>query len=143
MDLYRGYGAQTGYLCGFPTTGVRWERAALTPDEVLSVSYIDWSYWLELSGGTRSPRRAAERIRDGHTPYGVSNDGFATMARMVGHGHLFPELIVASTGEPDARTVCVEGHARLTAYALAADALPPQMDVLLATSPDVAAWWAY
>jgi hypothetical protein len=36
---------------------------ALTPAELADVRYIDWDYWLEVSGGTRRPRDAIARMR--------------------------------------------------------------------------------
>jgi hypothetical protein len=41
------------------------ENAArrLTPAELADVRYIDWDYWLEVSGGTRRPRDAIARMR--------------------------------------------------------------------------------
>ena len=58
----RDYGRSQGLFHGFPDD-VRWQRATLTPDEVLVVRYIDYDYWVELSGGSRRPLDAAERIR--------------------------------------------------------------------------------
>ncbi len=39
--------------------------------------------------------------------------------------------------------VLLEGHARLTAYMLRPDALPPELDVLVGTSPEMDAWGLY
>jgi hypothetical protein len=43
---------------GFPA-GIEWFRAALERDEVLEVLYVNWDWWLRLSGGSRRPRDAA------------------------------------------------------------------------------------
>src|SRR5262245_64221685 len=52
LAVHRGYGTREGhYLSGFPTRGVQWAWWALTPNELSSVKYIAWDYWLELSGG--------------------------------------------------------------------------------------------
>jgi hypothetical protein len=53
-----------------------------------------------------------------------------------------PELIAVTTydGEP---LVVVEGHVRLTAYALHHEYLPPSLEILLGISPAVADWWAW
>ena len=50
---------------GLPYGDVGWSRVALRRDEVLAIRYIDYDYWVELSGGTRLPADAAQRIRAG------------------------------------------------------------------------------
>ena len=37
----------------------------------------------------------------------------------------------------------LEGHARLTAYMLCPDALPPELEVLVGSSPKMAGWGLY
>ncbi len=143
LRLYRGYGPDAGqYLSGFPTEGVRWERAALTPDELRQVKYITWSYWLELSGGSRLPSDAADRIRTGVRPYGVSNERVLKLAKLVAVGVTFPEPILVTAHEQGGLVV-LEGHVRLTAYALHPDALPPELEVIVGYSPHVAQWPLY
>jgi hypothetical protein len=140
---YRGYGTDAGqYLSGFPTHGVRWEWAALSRDELSSVRYINWSYWLELSGGSRRPDDAAERIRAGVEPFGVSNASFFTMAEHVAAGRVFAPLILAATHEAGGLVV-VEGHGRLTAYVLELARLPDEIKVLVGSSAEVARWPLY
>lgn len=135
LTTLRGYGSREGLFHGFPHD-VQWEWVALTPDEVLAVRYIEYDYWAELSGGSRLPLDAAERIRAGITVFRVPNDGFVELADALGRRAL-PELIVVGS---DGRLVVLEGHARLTAYALRPEALPPELDVLLGRSPRIAEW---
>jgi hypothetical protein len=143
LALHRGYGTDNDrYLSGFPTESVRWEWAALSPAELHQVRYIDWDYWLELSGGSRRPADAAERIRAGVRPYGVTNDGVLAMAALVSAGTIFPPLILVTAHE-EGGLVVLEGHVRLTAYALAPDALPAELEVLVGYSPAIARWPAY
>jgi hypothetical protein len=143
LRVYRGYGTEDGrYLSAFPTTGVRWDWVAVTPDELRHVRYIDWDYWLELSGGSRLPTDAAERLRVGVRPYDLSTDRFLAMAARVAAGTLFPPLILVSAQEQGGLVV-LEGHVRLTAYALALDALPPELEVLVGSSPEIARWPNY
>jgi len=140
---YRGYGTDAGqYLSGFPTRGVRWAWVGLSPDELGSARYINWSYWLELSGGSRGPGDAAERIRAGIEPYGVSNAALLAMAERVAAGEVFAPLILAQAHESGGLVV-VEGHARLTAYALELRRLPREIEVLLGSSADIARWPLY
>jgi len=150
LAAHRGYGtAADTYLAGFPTAGVRWAWWALSPEEVLTARYIDWDYWLELSGGTRRPADAAACIRAGAAPYGVSNEGAWAVAAAVRVGAPLPPLILVTACHPplpgaDAGgLVVLEGHLRLTGYALAAEALPPTLAVLVGSSPAVARWTGY
>lgn len=144
IALHRGYGlANDQYLSDFPTSGVDWQRVTLMREELLNVHYINWDYWLELSGGTRLPTDAARRIREGVCPYGVSHDGPRAVAEGVRNGVRYPELILVTSGEPGANLVVVEGHIRLTGYALALDELPSETEVILGTSVAVKNWSCY
>ena len=51
LTQHRGYGTRTGLFDGFPRD-VCWEWMAITPAELATVRYIDYDYWVELSGGT-------------------------------------------------------------------------------------------
>ena len=136
LTKLRGYESREGLFHGLPDD-IRWERAALTPEEVLAVRYIEYDYWVELSGGTRLPLDAADRIRAGITVFRVPNDGFFELADALGTGPL-PELIVV--GGASEKLVVLEGHARLTAFALRPEALPPELDVLLGRSLRITDW---
>jgi hypothetical protein len=54
----RAYETRDGVFGGFPD-GVQWQRVVLAREELVAVRYIDWDYWLELSGGSQSPVDAA------------------------------------------------------------------------------------
>src|SRR5712691_6932502 len=62
LDRHRGWLRREGLFAGLPLK-IDWSRAALTRDEVLAIRYINWDWWLDVSGGTRRPLDAAERIR--------------------------------------------------------------------------------
>jgi hypothetical protein len=64
LDEHRAYERRDGLFLGFPRD-VAWFRAALERDELLDILYVDWDWWLTLSGGSRRPRDAARRIRAG------------------------------------------------------------------------------
>ena len=133
LTEHREYGTRTGLFEGFPDD-VSWQWMAITPAELATVLYIDYDYWVELSGGTRLAVDAAPRIRAGVAPFGVSSDWALGMAREVARGARFPPLILVTTG-PGGDLVVLEGHARLTAYMLARDQLPPELEVLVGSSP--------
>lgn len=134
----RGYDG-AGLFNGFPAD-VRWEWAAITPEELMSVRYIDYSYWVELSGGTRLPTDGARRIREGVEPFGVPSAGFFELADELATGAQFSPLILV---DGPAGLVVLEGHARLTAYALQRAAVPPELEVLVGSSPSMSRWALY
>jgi len=84
------------------------------------IRYINYSYWNELSNYTGSPLEAVATIKEGRTVYGVSNEAFLKGAEELAKGIKFPPLILL-TDESEQRYIILEGHARMTAYALAPD----------------------
>jgi len=138
LTQHREYGTRTGLFDGFPHD-VCWEWMAITPAELAKVRYVDYDYWVELSGGTCLAVDAAPRIRAGVAPFGVSSDWALGMAQAVADGARFPPLILVTTG-PSGGLVVLEGHVRLTAYMLCPDRLPPELEVLVGSSPGAAGW---
>ena len=133
LTQHRGYGTRIELFDGFPDD-VRWQWMAITPAELARVRYIDYDYWVELSGGTRLAADAAPRIRAAVAPFGVPSDWALGMAQEVAAGARFPPLILVTTGA-GGDLVVLEGHARLTAFMLARDSLPPELEVLVGSSP--------
>ena len=140
LSAARGYGQRTEVFGGFPRD-VEWLEVELTKAELARVKYIDYSYWTELMGGSRLPKDAAAAIEAGTEIFGVSNDGFKRAARAVREGKQFPTMILA--GETTDNLVALEGHLRLTAYALAWDNVPETMKVIVGVSPHMGEWGLY
>lgn len=138
LAVTRGYGqGRDVFDESFPaSSSVRWVRAELEPAELARVRYIDYSYWNELSGGSRLPADAAQRIRAGVSVFGVSNQRFLDAADAVARGERFGPLILAGQRLDD--LVCVEGHLRLTGYALAG--FPVTVECLIGTAPTMGRW---
>lgn len=134
----RGYGSRTDFFEGFPDD-VRWQWMAITPAELARVRYIDYSYWNELSGGSRLAVDAAPRIRAGVAPFGVPSDGLLSLAQEVAAGARFPPLILVTTG-PGGGLVVLEGHVRLSAFMLARGHLPRELEVLVGSSAAMTRW---
>jgi hypothetical protein len=132
LEEHRAYVSREGLFFGFPEH-VYWHRAALAADEVLEIRYINWDWWLRISEGTRSAREAARRIRAGEVA-GITADEHAPI---VAAAHT--ELIAAATPALSP-LVLVEGHVRLTAYALFPDRLPDELEILLGISDEMAGW---
>jgi len=131
----RGYREDRELFEAFPTE-VRWVKALLAPDELARVRYIEYSYWNEISGGSRLPADAARRIRAGVEAFGVPNHRFLTLASAIACGERFPPLILA--GVTAEELVCLEGHVRLTGYALAS--FPFEVECLVGTALTMGRW---
>jgi hypothetical protein len=141
LDMHRGCESRVGLFAGFPRD-VRWEWVALSPEKLLSTKYINYDYWRELSGGSRLAADAPAVIRAGVTPFRVSSEWAIHFGETFAAGAQFPPLILVSSA-PHMQLVVLEGHARLTAYAMHPDALPSEVEVLLGTSFDMVHWPLY
>jgi hypothetical protein len=141
LDELRAYVRREGLFGGFPDD-VCWQRVAVTPEELGSVRYIRYDYWIELSGGSRLATDAARRIRAGSESFGVSNAGFRELAVELADGAAMSELIMVTAGGSSSLVV-LEGHARLTALALRPDVVPPELVVLCGTSTAMTRWWLW
>jgi hypothetical protein len=126
-----------GLFGGFPSD-VAWSRVALTRNEVLAIRYINWDWWLRLSGGSRSAPDAAARIRAGAIAGVDDGPENELIARAAAQN---PELIAVRA--PGGYLVLLEGHVRLTAYALYPQYLPDELEVFLGESPGMERWSEY
>lgn len=134
LERHRRYESRTGMFHGFPTE-IEWLRVALAPEEVLEILFLNSSWWLRLSAGSRRPRDAARLLSEGQEP--DSHQEHEAIARALGPGT--PELIVVSESL-GSHLVLVEGHNRLLSYALYPDVLPPALEVFLGVAPALAGW---
>jgi hypothetical protein len=137
LDRHRAWLRRGGLFDGFPEQ-VAWSLAALAPEEVLAIRYINWDWWLRISGGTRRPVDAAARIRRGEVA-GVSVEEHEPIAARLRAAEPQPPLIAVAP--PDlSRLVVLEGHVRLTAYALYPEYLPAELEIYLGAAPDMGRW---
>ena len=141
LGAYRGYGRNEGYFIGFPTD-VRWERAILTRQDLEQVRYIEYDYWVELSGGTRMAVDGARNALLGKVVFHVPSSGLVYMANELQQGAQFPPLILV-TRDVDAYLVVMEGHMRLTAYLIAPEYIPSELEVILGSSKHLTDWGCY
>ncbi|MCL2284740.1 MAG: hypothetical protein FWC32_00070 [Firmicutes bacterium] len=116
LNRFRGYGRNDELFTNYPST-VNWVWASFGIDDMDKIIYIEYSYWNELSDYTGSPVEAAKTIRAGKTIYDVPNDGFIKAEESLKNGTVFPPLIFL-TEETESRYILLEGHLRMTAYAL-------------------------
>ena len=137
LDRHRAWRRRKGLFDGFPYW-VAWSRVALMPEEVLAIRYINWDWWLRISGGTRRPVEAAARIRQNEVA-GVSAEEHEPIAAGLQAAEQPPELIAVAPPSRS-RLVLLEGHVRLTAYALYPEYLPAELEIYLGTSEDIERW---
>lgn len=141
FSSYRNYKENKGLFENFPID-VHWKRRALAAEELKKVKYINYDYWVELSGGSRSPVDAAKNIIIGQEIFNQSNQQFLDAAATLKKGEGFPELILVSTDE-QADLVILEGHLRLTAYMLAPQYIPSKISVIIGYSKNFTKWDLY
>lgn len=116
LGEFRGYGLNRELFERFPTE-IEWSLCNFASGDLSKIRYIDYSYWNELSQGTHSPLTAAQTILNGTEIYGQSNDGFVKAAEFIkSGGKFFRPILLTSDHES---FVIVEGHLRMTAFALA------------------------
>lgn len=113
---FRGYSLNQEMFERFPAIA-EWSLCSFTRDDLEKIRYIDYSYWNELSAGTHMPMTAAETIRKGVSIYGQDNSGFLRAAEYIRSGGTFPRMFFLTSDFEN--YVIVEGHLRMTAYALA------------------------
>jgi hypothetical protein len=137
LDRHRAWLRREGLFDGFPEQ-VEWSRAALVPEEVLTIRYINWDSWLRISNGTRRPGDAAARIRRGEIAGVTAEEHEPIAARL--HAAEPPAELIAVAQPDRSQLVVVEGHVRLTAYALYPEYLPAELEIYVGTAPDMHRW---
>lgn len=137
----RGFGRNTDLFENFPTE-VKWHKAVFQKQDLSEVMYINYSYWNELSGGTRLPIQASKKINNHIEVFGASNQGFHNISVAIKNGKVFPKLIFVAMNATS-RVVVLEGHARLTAYYIDSEFIPDEMEVLIGYSDKFSEWDLY
>lgn len=101
---------------GFPEK-VDWYYGVLPPDLLERVRFMDYSYWNELSGGSRRPVDVLPTLQAGRLPPWLTELGTSwcfEFAAELATAEVVDDVIVM--GAPDlCDLVLLEGHARLTA----------------------------
>jgi hypothetical protein len=118
LNEYRGYEDKNRLFEGFPTN-IEWYYILLNKDDIRRIRYINYDYWVELSKGSRYAIDAAKNIRKGIEVYGISNKHFIEVSEAFKRRTKFEPLILIAPIEDKEDMIVLEGHLRLTAYALA------------------------
>lgn len=116
LAKYRGWRENRALFTDFPEK-VQWMLVQLTIDELLDVYYVDYSYWNDLSKGTRLVSAGVKSVREGVEVFNISNDGFWKVATNIEAGLKLPRLILFEKNVQ--KLQLLEGHLRATAYGLA------------------------
>lgn len=72
---------------------VTWYKAVFQKQDLSEVMYINYSYWNELSIGTRLPIHASKNIIENVEVFGLNNQGFHDISAVIKNGKVFPKLI--------------------------------------------------
>lgn len=137
----RGYGMNEHLFENFPPN-VRWGKFYLSIEKLKNIKYINWSYWLELSNGSRLAVEAVKNIKKGIKVFNESNEPFFKIAKDFKNGKKFSPLILVSA-DHNKTLIILEGHKRLTAYMLEPTFLPEKMEVIIGNSSDFIKWDLY
>ncbi len=116
LGAVRGYGRNESMFERFPIV-TDWKLCGFSQPDLEKIRYIHYSYWNMLSGGTHRPTDAAEMIRRGICVYEQSNEGFLRAASHIRNNGTFPSMFFLTADYEE--YVIVEGHLRMTAYAMA------------------------
>jgi hypothetical protein len=138
LGEFRGWSDRL-LFAGFPQD-VMWSRVQLDRNELDAIKYINYSYWVELSGGSRQPRDAARRIAAGLAE--EHRHGYEAIAERIRQRGALPEMILVAD-RAEGRLVVLEGNARLTGYILAGEQAPESIEALFGLSPKMPKWGLY
>jgi hypothetical protein len=137
LGEFRGYGRNEEIFTDFPND-VEWFRALLDRSDLLKIRYMNYSYWIDLSGGSRLVVDAAKRVEAGEIEKATA-DWIRASADAVKGGASFPKLILVSRNR-QSDLIILEGHLRATAYLFSLDYLPAEVPVIVGYSEKIEKW---
>ncbi len=136
LGRYRGWKRNQFIFHNFPSD-VHWYEIELTQNDISALLYINYSYWIKLSNGSKKVGDAAMTIAMGKEVMEQSNQRFLEVANEIRANKQFPKIILVSDSLEGDLTI-LEGHLRATAYALAET--PKTIKALLGTSSGISTW---
>lgn len=125
-------------LEGFPKK-IKWQKVIVNIHDLKKIKFINYSYWNELTGGTRLAEEAIKNIDQGKTVFGVKNRQYFEAARHVKKHGWFPKLILIAA-QPGAPVTVLEGHLRLTAYLMEPEGIPNNLIAIIGYAPEFKDW---
>ncbi|MDY0097395.1 MAG: hypothetical protein RBS01_03540 [Candidatus Dojkabacteria bacterium] len=137
LEETRKYISREGLFEDFPND-IKWYRVEFSSDFLINqVKYIDYDYWIELSNGSRLPKDAVEKIKNNKRVFNLPYDNFLEASEEFKKNKSFDEIIIVSDGTS---YVVLEGHLRLTVYALNKEILPKKVPVIIGISEQMREW---
>lgn len=137
----RGFGKNRDLFENFPAD-VKWFKAIIDAKELKKAMYINYSYWNELSNGTRLPLNSAKNIKENVKVFNVSNKLYWEILAAIKKGKKIEPMIFVAKNRKS-RLGVLEGHARLTAYFLEPQMIPKKVEVILGYSDKMDLWDLY
>jgi len=138
---FRGFGRNTYLFPGFPSD-TKWKRAYMDHGDFAKIKYCKFWAWVEMSEGSRRPADGVKNIMKGKCVEGIDNDSVLKLAKMIMDGTLPPPMILVSTQDNEGFVV-LEGHTRITAFMLAAEHIPKEVEVIIGLSERMDRWRFY
>lgn len=143
LAVARGW-RDSGLFEGFPDK-VDWYHGVLPADALGRVRFIKYSYWNDLSGGSRRPADVLPTLRAGRLPSWLSElgtDWCFQFAAQLATAEAVDDLIVMAT--PDLGSlVLLEGHARMTAIFVGGHQRRITVRAYLGLSPAIERWGCF
>ena len=115
LQEFRGYGKNEGLFENFPNIK-KYTLCSFSFKDLKNISYINYSYWNELSNSISSPLVAAENIKKNKVVFNVSNKQYFDCAKEIEQGKTFAPMIFLTCDYK--KFVILEGHLRITSYSL-------------------------
>ena len=137
----RGYCENKNIFENFPDD-VRWFEGTINVEDLDSIKYIYWDWWLELTSGTRLIKDAVRNINGGKEVGELEVKRFAQILARIKEGKEISRPIIVAK-DKDSQMVILEGHARLTAYGLDRTVFPEEMSVIFGFSKNMDKWDLY
>jgi len=137
LNETRGYTSRKELFEGFPKD-IEWYRTKVSKEFLLNdVMYINYDYWIELTSGSRLPKDAVKKIKKNEKVFNVSYDNILQASEYFKKNRSFEEIILVSDRK---KYVVLEGHLRLTVYALNMDILPKRISLITGFSERMKEW---
>jgi hypothetical protein len=137
LEETRSYISRRRLFEGFPNN-IKWYRTYVPKVFLLNeVLYIDYDYWIELTNGSRLPKDSVDKIQKNEKVFNVSYDNFLEASEYFKENNCFDEVIIVTDRK---KFVVLEGHLRLTVYALNTEILPEKISVIIGISEKMNEW---
>lgn len=133
----RGYKRNEELFDSFPND-IEWYRILLNRADFLQIKHMNYSYWIDLSGGSRLVADAVKRLAAGEIEKATAR-WIRAAANSVEQGVLFPEIILVGQNRRS-DLIILEGHLRATGYLASLDYLPPELSAIVGYSEKIAEW---